>query len=305
MTKIVITLTSFGEYDEKPLRLLRDRRFKVALNPYKRKLKRDEVIGLCSDAVGIIAGTETLDREVIERLTNLKVISRCGTGLDNIDLTLADSKGIKIFNTPDAPTSAVAELTIGLILNLLRKITDMHNAVTGGKWEKLMGNLLYGKKVGVIGFGRIGKKVAGLLKAFGCEVSYSDPFVKESSNGLKRRDLKELLGWADIISLHVSYPEKILGKEELLSTKKGAWLVNTSRGRVIDEDALYMMLKSGHLSGAALDVFEEEPYSGPLKDLDNCMLTPHVGSYTRESRSEMELESVTNLLKGLEACGCL
>lgn len=305
MTKIVITLTSFGEYDEKPLRLLRDCRFKVALNPYKRKLKKDEVIELCSDAVGIIAGTETLDGEVIEQLRDLKVISRCGAGLDNVDRKTAESKGIKIFNTPDAPTSAVAELTVGLILNLLRRVTDMHTALANNKWEKLMGNLLYGKRVGIIGFGRIGRKAAELLKAFGCEISYMDPCIEEGSGGFKRRELKELLGWADIISLHVSCRETILGEEELLSMRKGAWLVNTSRGSTVDEGILYSMLKSGRLSGAALDVFEEEPYSGPLKALDNVILTPHIGSYAKEARAEMEIEAVRNLLKGMEACGIL
>jgi D-3-phosphoglycerate dehydrogenase len=300
MEKITITTTSFGEYYKEPLNLLRENGFEIILNPHGRKLNKKEVVELCKDAVGIIAGTETIDAEVLKELINLKAISRCGAGLDNIDLGAAKRLGIKVFNTPDAPTLAVAELTVGLILNLLRKVNQMDKTIRNGKWEKLMGNLLSDKKVGIIGFGRIGKKVAELLKPFECEIRYYD--IKEFRDlGIEGlRDLDELLKTSDIISIHVSSKEQIMGENEIKMMKKGAWLVNTSRGGVIDENALYKALKEGHLSGAALDVFEEESYSGPLKELDNVILTPHIGSYALESRIEMEKQAVENLLKGLE-----
>lgn len=300
--KIAITTTSFGEYDEMPLNLLKENGFETALNLYGRKLNKEEVIELCRDAVGIVAGTETLDADVLKELTTIKVISRVGTGLDNVDLKVAKASGIKVFNTPDSPTLSVAELTVGLILDLLRMFSRMDKELRMGKWEKRMGNLLYGKNVGIVGFGRIGRKVAVLLKPFGCEIAYTDPYVDDGLLGLKKLSLEQLLSWADIISLHLSIKDNkpLITEKELNLTRKGAFLVNVSRGGVVDERALYETLKCGHLSGVALDVFEQEPYKGPLRELDNVILTPHIGSYAKESRIDMERKAVENLLVGLK-----
>ncbi len=300
MNKIAITTTTFGEYDKGPLNLLSKNGFQVKLNSFRRKLKKGEVIELCKDVIGIIAGTETLDSDTIRTLSNLKVISRCGAGIDNVALVDADRIGIKVYNTPDAPTSAVAELTVGLILNLLRKICWMDRELSSGKWHKKMGNLIHGKKVGIKGFGRVGRKVAELLKPFGCEIAYADPFVEDGLLGLNRLSLEDLLGWADIITIHVSVSEKLIGEREFQLMKKGTYIVNTSRGGVIDELVLYKYLTNGYLSGAALDVFKDEPYTGPLKELDNVIITPHIGSYAKEARIEMERQAVENLLRGLE-----
>jgi D-3-phosphoglycerate dehydrogenase len=300
MKKIAITTTSFGRYDENPLKTILANGYDVVLNPYGRKLKKDEIVTLCKDTAGIIAGTELIDAGILEKLTDLKIISRCGTGLDNIDLNAAKKLGIKVFNTPDAPTLPVAELTVGLILNLLRKINTMDLALRQDRWEKLMGNLLYGKNVGIIGFGRIGKKVAELLKHFGCKIKYYDTRVAVEGQDAERVELSELLKGSDIISIHVSTKEQIIGENEIEQMKKVAWLVNVSRGGVVDEETLYHALKEGHLAGAALDVFEQEPYKGNLKELDNVILTPHVGSYAKEARIKMEIEAAENLLKGLE-----
>lgn len=299
MKKIAITTTSFGEYDNKPLKLLQTNGFEVIMNPYRRKLKKDEVIEICRGAVGIIAGTEPLDADVIERLCKLKAISRCGSGLDNVDLGAAERIGIKVFNTPDAPSVAVSELTLGLILNLLRKVNQMYISIKDGKWEKLMGNLLFGKNVGIIGFGKIGRKVAELLVPFGCKIAYTDPYVEDGIMGLKRKDILELLPWADIVSIHASNKDRLIGDKEIRMMKKGSWLINASRGGVVDEDALYQLLKQDHLAGAALDIFEQEPYAGPLRKLDNVILTPHIGSYAKEARIKMEKAAVENLIKGL------
>lgn len=299
MEKIVITTTSFGQYDSMPLEILKKNGFEVVRNPYGRKVTPDEAVALCQGAAGLIAGTETLDSGALSALTGLKVISRCGTGMDNVDIDAANKLGIKVFNTPDAPTQAVAELTVGLILNLLRKVSAMHLAVRQGKWEKMMGNLLSEKNVGIVGFGRIGKKVAELLQPFGCTISYCDPQVKTDMPGLKRLGLEALLEWAEIISLHVSGEEQLIGAREIGLMKKGAWLVNAARGGLVDESALYQALRDGKLSGAALDVFAAEPYAGELKGLDNVILTPHIGSYARESRIKMEIAAVENLLTGL------
>ena len=299
MNKIAITTTTFGEYDKGPLNLLSKNGFQVIPNPYERKLKKGEVIELCKDAVGIIAGTETLDADIMETLVNLKVVSRCGTGVDNVALVDADRIGIKVYNTPDAPTLAVAELTVGFMINLLRKVSQMNMELKAGQWQKRMGNLLCEKRVGIKGFGRIGRKVAELLKSFGCEIAYADPFVEDGLLGLQRMSLKDMLCWADIVTIHVGVHEKLMGEKEFQCMKEGALIINTSRGGVVDETILYEYLRNGHLSGAALDVFEEEPYSGALKELDNVILTPHIGSYAKEARVEMERLAVENLLKGL------
>jgi len=299
MHKIAITTTTFGEYDKGPLNLLSENGFQIIQNPYERKLKKDEVLALCKDAVGIIAGTETLDADIMETLVNLKVVSRCGTGVDNVALVDADRIGIKVYNTPDAPTSAVAELTIGLMLNLLRHVSQMGNELKMGQWKKRMGNLLCEKRVGIKGFGRIGRKVAELLRPFGCEIAYADPFVEDGLLGLQRMSLKDMLCWADIVTIHVGVGDRLIGEKEFQCMKEGALIINTSRGGVVDESVLYEYLKNGNLSGAALDVFEEEPYFGALKELDNVILTPHIGSYAKEARVEMERQAVENLLKGL------
>jgi len=302
--RIAVTTTSFAQYGTAPLCLLEERGLKIIRNTFGRKLERKEIIDLCNGCIGIVAGTELYDRDVLEALGGLKVISRCGVGMENIDINAINRIGIKVFNTPDAPTLAVAELTVGLILNLLRKVNQMDTRIRNGRWEKLMGNLLYAKKVGIIGFGRIGQKVGEILSAFGAEIAYCDIEPKFSSVNCTRKELEEILGWADIITLHLSISKKkglVIGRKELELMKKGAWLINVSRGGVVDEEALQGVLKNGHLSGAALDVFGGEPYEGPLKALENILLTPHVGSYAREARIKMEKEAVENLIKGLEA----
>ena len=309
MNKIIITTTSFGEYDKGTLNILDEAGFETILNPYKRKLEKDEIVALCKDAVGIIAGTETLDADVLERLTqasarspqsSLKVISRCGTGLDNVDLEAARKLDIKVFNTPDTPTLAVAELTVGLILGLLRKTSLTDREIRNGLWKKRIGNLLYGKRIGIIGFGRIGKKVAELLKPFGCVIFYNDPFIAGEYFGVKCLHFDDLLKRADIVSIHASTKSELLGEKEIRLMKNGAWLINVSRGKIVNEDALYRALKENRLAGAALDVFKQEPYMGLLRELDNVILTPHIGSYARETRIKMEMEAVENLLKGLK-----
>ena len=301
---IAITNTTFGKFDKKPLQMLYDQGFRVRLNPYGRKLQEEELIALTRDAIGAIAGTENWSTRVIEAVSNLRVISRCGVGIDNVNLEMAEKRGIKVYNTPDAPTQAVAELTVGLILALLRRVLFMDRNIRKGLWDKQMGNLLFGKKIGIIGFGRIGRRVAELLKAIGAEVSFFDPAVPEKEQGIfAKMEFNNLLKKSDIVSLHLSYSQenhKLIGKQELSLMQQGAFLINCSRGGIVDEEALYSALKEARLAGAAVDVFEQEPYRGPLRELDNVILTPHIGSYAREARIEMEMQAVENLLSGLK-----
>jgi D-3-phosphoglycerate dehydrogenase len=272
-------------------------------NPYKRKLTKEELLDLLSeDVVGLIAGLETLDREVLEK-SNIQVISRVGAGLSNVDLEAARDLGIQVFNTPDAPTNAVAELTIGAMLSLMRMIPQMDLALHDGQWQKRIGVQLQCKTVAIIGFGRIGRRVGELLSPFGVKILVVDPYVDESAcAGYRKVTLQAALPEADVVTIHSSGHDCIMGEKEFPYMKKGAYLLNVARGGVISEKALIKAIENGIVAGAWLDTFEEEPYKGPLCRYRNVILTPHVGSYTAECRSRMEGEAVENLLKALESC---
>lgn len=301
MIRIAITTSSFAQFSQEPLRLLKEAGIEYVSNPYGRQLTEEEAIELISGCAGVVAGTEPLTARVMDALPHLKVISRCGTGMDNVDLKAATQKGIKACNTPDGPTLAVAELTLAYALSLLRYVTQMDRELRSGIWKKHMGNTLRGKKLGIVGFGRIGQNVASIFSPLGVEVAFNDPVVE--SKIYRKMTIGELLPWADILSLHSSkaggeYP--LLTAEQLLTMKQGSWIINAARGGLVDEGALYDLIKSGHIAGAALDVFEKEPYNGPLKELDNVILTPHIGSYAKESRIKMEIDSIKNLIQFLE-----
>lgn len=305
--KIAVTTSSFAEFSDEPLRLLRDKGLEPVMNPHGRTLSEDEAIALLQSCAGVVAGTEPLTGKVMAALPELKVISRCGAGMDSVDLDAAAKRGIAVFNTPDAPTRAVAELTLGLALDLARHISLMDREVRAGTWKKRMGNLLQGARVGIIGFGRIGRAVAALFAALGCETAFFDPMlpasiVDDADSRSRRMDMPALLAWSDIVTLHAAKPKNggpILGAAAIAGMKPGARLLNVARGGLVDEDALAEALRSGKLAGAALDVFGKEPYQGPLSGISTAVLTPHVGSYAKESRILMEVETVHNLLRGL------
>lgn len=298
--KIAITTSSFAKFSKEPLNLLDKKGIAYVLNPHGRKLTEEETTTLLQGCVGVAAGTESLTARIMDVLPDLKVISRCGTGMDNVDQTAARDRGIAVCNTPDGPTLAVAELTLGYALDLMRQISRMDRELRSGVWKKRMGNTLSGKRLGIIGFGRIGRAVAKVFSPLGVEVAFNDPVAE--SGTYRKMGVTELLVWADIVTLHCSMSGKecsLLTMEQLRAMKPGSWIINASRGGMVDEGSLYEMLKSGHLGGAAIDVFEREPYDGPLRELDNVILTPHIGSYAKESRIQMEIDTIKNLLDAL------
>ena len=210
--------------------------------------------------------------------------------------------GIRVFNTPDAPTNSVAELTIGALLSLLRMIPQMDQSLHGGQWRKKIGTQLRRKTVAIVGFGRIGRRVGEHLSTFDVEIIIVDPYAAESiSTGFRRESLQTALAQADIITIHSSGHDCIIGETEFGLMKKGAYLLNAARGGVVSEYALVKALEKGTVAGAWLDTFEEEPYKGPLCHCPNVILTPHVGSYTAECRAAMENEAVDNLLGYLKS----
>lgn len=304
--KILISTTTFGTCGMQPLELLEKENCEVVLNPFSRKMTSDEVIKLGKNCVGIVAGDEPLNAAVLESLSSLHCISRCGIGMDNVDLEKAKELGIVVRNTPDEPTRAVAELTVGVIFDVLRNISYCDRAIRKGKWKKEMGSLLLNKKVGILGLGRIGRTVAELLLGLGATVFGTDiqPDTKWlATHKVVLLSFEELVSESDILCIHIPYSKDnrhIIGKNEIESMKGGSYIINLSRGGIVDEDALYQALKSNHLAGTALDVFEQEPYTGPLTELDNVVLTSHIGSYARESRLKMEVRAVKNLLEVLD-----
>jgi D-3-phosphoglycerate dehydrogenase len=298
MPSILITTSSF-DLNAPEITKIRDAGYTVKMNPHGRRITEDEAIALLTpDVVGMIAGVEPLTRKVLQEAKGLKIISRCGAGLDSVDMDAAGERNICVRNTPDAPAVAVAELTIGLILSLLRHIPQQDRSIRNGDWDRPMGSLLSKKTLGIIGYGRIGRRVGEIAKAFGGEVIVYDPMIATNAT------LDHVLEQSDIVSLHIPYTNEnrhLIDSTSLKKMKVGSVLINASRGGLVDEKAVADYLRSGHLGGAAFDVFEEEPYSGELKDLPNVVLTPHVGSYAREARAMQEAESAANLYEELKA----
>jgi D-3-phosphoglycerate dehydrogenase len=243
------------------------------INPLGRKLTEEDLAELIAEKDILIAGTEPITERVLDQANKLKLIARVGLGLDSVDLLAARARNIAVSYTPDAPSPAVAELTLGLMIELLRNSHVSNLRMHNGVWYRYFGKRLTEITIGVIGLGRIGSRVIKHLAGFDC-----------------RRIVHE----ADIISIHVPLngtTRNLITKREIERMKPGALLVNTSRGGVINEQDLAEALVTNHLGGAAVDVFETEPYLGPLKDLDNCLLTAHMGSMSVDCRTQMEIEA--------------
>ncbi len=271
---------------------------------------KDELVNHVADLDAIVVRSATKVRKgIIDSGKNLKVIGRAGVGLDNIDVNYAKSKGIKVINTPRATSISVAELTIGLILAVMRKIAYGDRETRKGNWPKsrCKGIEMYGKTLGIVGIGRIGKEVAKRAKAFGMNVIYYDIYKlsKEQAKELnvEYRDLDDLISEADVITLHVPLTpetEHIINAERIKRMKDGTIIINASRGGVVDEDALYEALKSGKLYGAALDVYENEPLKeSKLFEIDNIVLTPHIGAQTKEGQKRAGIEIAEKIAEEL------
>lgn len=298
---VLSTVSSFGQGDAAPRAALESAGYRLVDNPHGRKLTEDELIALVAEhaPVGLLAGTEPVTRRALEAAGDaLRVVSRVGVGWDNVDHAAAAARGIAVCRTEGVLDESVAELTLGFILAALRHIPAHDRDIRDGVFKKRMGGLLAGKTVGLVGFGAIGLRVAGLVQAFGAKVLYCD-LCQRDGCGCQDCDLPTLLPQSDIVSLHASGSACILGEAELALLKPGAIVVNTARGGLIDETALEAALRSGRVGAACLDVFAQEPYKGPLAQLPNVILTPHIGSYAREARNRMEAAAVENLLQAL------
>lgn len=303
--RILVTLSTFCEADDAPRRLLQESGFAFVENPTGKRITPQQLLDLGADWTGLVAGVEPYQPETLGQLPRLKCISRVGVGIDSIDLDYCRAHGIAVRNTPDAPTAAVAEMTLAQILDLLKLVSHHDRLMKQKQWSRKTGRMLQGKTVGIVGTGRIGRRVAELLSGLGVKLRGTDLNEDRAwaeSVGLRYGPLDETLGQSDIVCLHAARPPgspPLIDAAALAKMKSGAILINTARGQVVDYEALAEALAGGRLGGAGLDVYPQEPYAGQLCELDNVVLTPHISTLTRQTRIDMETGAVRNLLEEL------
>lgn len=305
--RILITPRSFGKTSNVPFEMLERHGYEIIRNDTGKSYTEDELLKVIGDVDGVIAGLDPITRKVLEKGKKLKVVSKYGVGVDNIDLEAARELGIKVTYTPGANNESVADFAFALMLALSRKINDLHEIVKSNKWEKKIGTEVYGKTIGIVGTGAIGKGVARRAGGFNMEILAYDIYPDEAfanQTGMKYVDKKTLLERSDFISLHVPLTDEMyhfIGDVELDMMKKSSILINTSRGGIVDEAALYNALKEYKIAGAALDVYETEPPTNSrLLELKNILLAPHCGASTVDATDRMGIMAVEGLVSVLE-----
>lgn len=298
--KVIVGASTFADADPAPLELLQKHGIEVVRNPYGRRMDAEEITALLHDADGLLAGLEPLHAEVLGQAPILKALARIGIGMDNVDVAFAEARGIRVSNTPDGPTQAVAELALAALMSLLRNLTQANEALHRGEWDKRIGIGLQGLKVLLVGYGRIGARFGGMLHGLGAEVMACDPGVADRAFAPVRRvTFDQGLAEAQVISLHASGNEVILDQAAFDRIDHPVMLLNCARAGLIEERALLSALHNGKVTKAWLDVFWAEPYTGPLQEFPQVLMTPHVSSYTRRCRLDMEMQAVRNLLRDL------
>jgi D-3-phosphoglycerate dehydrogenase len=308
--KVLVTPTSFRPGDP-ALAELGPPGGTVVFNPHGRPLGEDELIPLLEGCEGYIAGLDFITGRVLDAAAGLKVISRYGAGVDRIDLAATRAKNITVCNTPGVNAQAVADLAMGLLLSVVRKIPLLDKKIREGQWPRSTGTELYGKTMGVLGLGAVGRALAERAKGFSMAVIAHDPCIDRryaEEHGIAAAGFNEVIEKADFISLHLPLTagtRRVISRDVMERMKKGAVIINTARGGLVDEDAAAELLKSGHLGGAGIDVYEEEPpKKSPFFGLDNAVLTPHTASHTAEAAAAMAALSVRNLVDVLSGKPC-
>jgi D-3-phosphoglycerate dehydrogenase / 2-oxoglutarate reductase len=306
--RVLCTPASFGKRDPLLKQTLEEMVSKVVYNPFGRPLTATELMPLITETDGYIAGVDEVNGAVIQSAARLKVIACYGVGFDRIDLAAATERGVVVTNSPGANAVSVAELAMALILSLSRRLSFANDAVHQGEWPLVDGVSLRGKTVGLVGLGAIGREMTKRLLAFDCLVLACDPYVTDTAAarlGARLVSLEELLPVSDFISLHApatSTTRHLVNRDFLEKMKRGAFLINTARGDLVDEGALVEALRGGRLLGAALDCMGREPpeKNNPLFALPQVLLTPHTGSHTDDALNQMGRRAMENCLAVLK-----
>jgi phosphoglycerate dehydrogenase-like enzyme len=299
MKKIFITPRSFPIGDDRIRRMIQEHELQVMANETGRTLSEQEMKAMVCGTDGIIVGLDPVTESVMKSAPKLKSISKYGAGLDNIDLEMAKELGVTVSRTKGANATSVAEHAVCLCFALARSIYPALMSVKAGEWKRMRGVELKGKTIGIIGFGQIGREVARISDGIGMNVIVHDPYVDD----LETVSLENLLKRSDFVTLHLpltSRTEHLMHQDTLAQMRRSAYLINTSRGGLVDESALYDALVSGVIAGAASDVFSTEPpEKHRLLELGNFLLTPHIGAYTQEAVARMAEEAMRNLIDSL------
>jgi len=302
--RVLVTPTTFGSYDNQLCLELEAAVGEVIYNDRGRPLTSEELKELLPGCDGFIAGLDRVDGAALESADRLEVIARYGVGVDNVDLETAAKRGVTVTNTPHANAVSVAELTIGLLIALARSIPEADALVRDGKWPRLCGKSLEGKVIGLVGFGSVGREVARRLQSWQSALLAYDPFGDEvlaRSLNVRLVGLEEVIREADFLSLHVpltAETRRIVNADFLSRMKRGAYLVNTARGELVDEEALLAALDSGQLGGAASDVYAQEPPApdSRLRRHPHLITTPHCGAHTDGAANGMGRESLRDCI---------
>jgi D-3-phosphoglycerate dehydrogenase / 2-oxoglutarate reductase len=305
--KVLSTSPSFGLYVSEPVEYLKSHHCEVELSPPGKAWSEEELIEKAKGVDAIVVGFEKMSEPVIKGSRKLKIITKHGAGVDNIDMKAASAKGVVVTSAPGANSDAVADLTLGLFLSLARKIPLADRSVKEGRWPRMVGDQINEKILGIIGLGQVGKKVAKRALGFDMKVITYDVIKDEAfarQYGITYLALDEILAQSDFISIHVPLippTRNLIGEREFGLMKKGAYLVSISRGGIVNEEALYIALKDGKIKGAALDVFFQEPPKGsPLATLDNVILSPHMAGYTYEALRDTGMICVRSIVDVFE-----
>lgn len=304
LKKVLVTATNYSRLCAEAKRLLEENGCEVIENKLGRPHTFEELAPLVTEIDGVVAGVDTWDEAVFRLAPKLKAIARFGVGVDNIDLAKAREYGVQVTNVPGGNANAVAELTVGLLLALIRNIPALHQSARRGYWDRHVGGELSGKTVALLGFGNIAQMVAKKLNGFDVAIVACDKYpnvAKAAELGVELVSAEEALTRGDIVSMHLpSLPETrhMMNDARFESMKRGAYFINTARGALVDEGALYRALKSGTIAGAAIDVYETEPVSAdnPLFQLDNIITTPHTAAETEETYRRVGLVTAQALL---------
>ncbi len=304
MKSILITTSPFGHGNPAALKLLEQQNIEYKLNPFGRRLREEEIAGPIGPYEVVIAGTEPITAAVLKRASRLRLLAHTGIGLDNIDLAAARERGVSVTYTPSAPSPAVAELTIGQMISLLRMTAQADRGMRQGIWDRRIGRRLGNLTVGIIGVGRVGKLVIQHLQGFAPKSILANDMVIDQEfarqNHFQWTDKQTIFRQADIITLHVpltGQTRSLIGAQELSLMKRDAVLINTARGEIVDEAALARTLRERPEFSAAIDVFHKEPYKGELAGLENCLLSCHMGSCTDDCRLQMETEAAAEVIR--------